>query len=57
VMTWRILALVSLYFIGTFEASSLKYLFITMIILILSATLYFSSVDISIEPKHKKKLK
>ncbi len=57
VMSWRIWALISLYFIGSFEPSSLKYIFITMIILILSATLYFSHIDISIEPKHKKEAK
>lgn len=57
VMSWRIWALISLYFIGSFDPSSLKYIFITMIILILSATIYFSSVDISIEPKHKKEAK
>jgi len=54
VMSWRIWALLSLYFIGSFDSSSLQYIFIIMIILIISATWYFSSVDISIEPKHKK---
>lgn len=57
VMSWRIWALVWLYFIWDFDSSSLKYIFITMIILILSASIYFSSVDISIEPKHKKEAK
>lgn len=55
VMTWRIGALFALYFIWNFDATSLQYIFVIMIILILSASLYFSSVDISIEPKHKKK--
>jgi hypothetical protein len=57
IMWGRIMALVCLYFLWTYDSSNLKYIFICMIIWIATATIYFAWVDISIEPKHKKEAK
>jgi hypothetical protein len=57
VMTWRILALASMYFLPSLDSVNLQILFIVMIVLMIISSIYFASVDITIKPTHKKEAK
>lgn len=54
VMSGRMWALSALYFIWDFSQSSFTILFVFMIFCILATTYYFSTIDISHKPHHKK---
>lgn len=54
VMSWRIWALASIYFLPGLDPINLHILFMVMIVMIAISSIYFASVDITNKPKHKK---